>query len=1474
MKIKFSLRRYGAPSVDLMATVDATATVGDLAAHLVRVDPSRANMTSDVPPGSATLCLVGANEVALDPGRAVADSGLISGVTVAVTRMPEIYAAAPTGTPTATITVTAGPDAGTVFTVRTASAVIGREYGCDVQLSDVMVSRQHARINVGRTAEIVDMGSANGIEINDSPVTRAALRAGDVVRLGNTEFVLQLAPVSTGGSDLGAEGFIRSPRLDPVYEGRTIDAPEPPAKPQASRFPFVALMAPMLMGAALFFITKSVTSLAFVALSPLMMIGYAVEANLAGRAAYKKMLAVFRADVAALTAQAERDTRDEFAARHLEHRSLAECLEAVRYGTPLLWTRRPTDRGFAHLRLGTGRQRSRNRIVVPEGRQLPRDLLAELTALAAKYSTVDGVPVVADPVENGATGLAGPREILLAAARGLVMQASSLHSPAEFVVAAFASAQSAQDWEWLAWLPHTTSAHSPLTQRHLASTIETATALVSELEELLAARAAKDADAGPAILVLVEDDHPVDRSRLVELAEHGWEHGIHVLWLAADTRRLPAACRTYVSLGTGIADGTIGFVHSGEEVSPITVELLDAATAVAASRRLSPLVDVGARVDDDSDLPRAISLLSVSEQQLRPESAVVLERWRANHSIIDGPYAVAKRDKRASGLRAVIGRSANGDHVIDLRADGPHALVGGTTGAGKSELLQTWILALAAAYSPQRLTFLLIDYKGGSAFKDLETLPHQVGLVTDLDPHEVRRALISLYAELRRREELFDKYRVKDLIELERKKGVPTSEIPPSLVIVVDEFAALVSELPEFVDGMINVAQRGRSLGVHLILATQRPAGVIKDNLRANTNLRVALRTADEADSVDVLGSPQAAFFDLKIPGRAVSKTGPGRLVPFQTGFVGGWTRDEPDPPEIVVEELRFGQRIAWLRDDEQDAVVEPGPTDIQRLVVALENARMDASITKPSRPWLSPLDEVYNLADRDRVPNRRLDSELVFGIQDIPERQLQTPVAFRPDTDGNLAVYGTGGSGKSTLLRTIAIAAGFTIYGGACHVYGLDFGARGLASLDKLPHVGSIIVGTDTERVSRLLTWLSQEVTSRAERFAKMGAGTITSYRTVAGGDEPRILLLVDGLSAFRNAYENGERSKLFDMFCTIATDGRPVGVHILLTADRPASVPSALSSVVQTRVVLRMADENDYHGMNLPADVLKASSPPGRGMLQGTELQVAILGTRTDVGSQSAYTAELAEEMIRAGVSVAPPIPRLPEKIPLHELPPSIDRLPVLGLAATTLQPHTFVPEGMFVVSGPPLSGRTETVRAIAASLRRWNPDMRLHFLSGSTRSKLARMDLWTSSTCGAEDVAGQAKMLADEIAAPGGPRPTAIIVESIGEFIEGAAQMAMAELARACVKAGVFLVAEGESGTLTSSMPPLSTVKSGRYGIALAPDTQDGDRIYRTTFPNRLARNDFPAGRALFVYGGRTSVIQIGFAGEGVDPAYVNQ
>jgi S-DNA-T family DNA segregation ATPase FtsK/SpoIIIE len=651
---------------------------------------------------------------------------------------------------------------------------------------------------------------------------------------------------------------------------------------------------------------------------------------------------------------------------------------------------------------------------------------------------------------------------------------------------------------------------------------------------------------------------------------------------------------------------------------------------------------------------------------------------------------------------------------------------------------------------------------------------------------------------------------------------------------------------------------------------------VIKDNLRANTNLRVALRVADEADSTDVLGSAEAAWFDQGLPGRAVSKTGPGRLVPFQTAYVGGHTVAGAQAPDIQVQVLGIAQDTVWALPEAITRWDGPtGPTDIARVVDTIERATAAAGMQRPRKPWLPDLGMLYDLADPAQVRSERRDDLLVFGVQDDPDRQRQVPVGFSPDQHGNLAVFGTGGAGKSTLLRTLTATAAVVARGGPCHVYGLDFGSSGLSMLRDLPHVGAVISGGDEERVQRLVRWLRGLVTERATRYAAVGAGTVTEYRRLSGqDDEARILLLVDGLAAFRSAFESAANQVVWDMLLAVAAEGRPVGVHLIVTADRPGALPTALGSSIQQRVVLRMADPADYATLGVPADILAPASPPGRAIVDEREVQVALLGRAGDTKSQADALAELARAMQNARVRPAPPVRRLPESLPVDLLPGNVNGLPVLGLSGTDLEPATFEPKGSFVVTGPPVSGRSTALHAVAVALRRWDPRWQLVLLGADRRSELARLPSWTRVALGVTDVAQLARILADQLTEqydrPGAAAAqVAVVLEGFPE-LAGAPDPALGDLVKAVLAADGLLVAEGEVSQMQPSHGVFGAVKAGRTGIALQPDPADGFAVFKTQFPNRLRPQDFPVGRGLLAHRGTVTTVQVMHPGRGTrDP-----
>ncbi|MGN8244445.1 FtsK/SpoIIIE domain-containing protein [Cellulomonas soli] len=1454
MRTRLLLRRPDGMTEAVVIEADAVTTVGDVADTLVRADPRLGGPVGEV---ELSACPVGATQFRSLP-RAIPllDAGLRAGSTVAVTRAARRFVepGADVADAAARLIVLGGPDAGLEVLLPAGVHTVGRGRDVTVRLDDRTVSQRHARLVITDGVEVVDNGSSNGVQVGGGLVARTALGPDDVVRLGDTTFrVERLTQVTSTEHGGAVVAFNRPPLVVPRYAEKTVEAPAPPEPAKPQRFPWLAMLAPALLGVGMYAMTQNVLTLAFVGLSPLLMLGSWLDRRTGERRRVQKQAEKFRTDLTLLAEQVRTDHTDEVATRLVEHPSTAEVVDAALTLSPLLWCRRPDDDDFLSLRLGTGTDASRTTVRLPARGQADGQMWADLEETVTGLRDVQGVPLVAGLREVGGIGIAGAPLEAAAVARSLVAQLVCLHSPAEVVVAGVASARSAQSWRWLTWLPHTASAHSPLTH-HLGDNPTTCAAVVGQLEELVAARRDhRGASTLPAVVLVVEDDAPVERGRLVRLAEEGPERGVHVIWCAARQPRLPAACRAFLVCHDG---GVRGGSVPDRTWRDVTAEPVDEETTGRLGLHLTGVVDAGAPVEDETDLPRAVGYLALAGPEVAEDPGAVIERWRETGSIVDrhGPPAPRRTD---ATLRAVIGQGVGGEFVLDLRSQGPHALVGGTTGSGKSEFLQAWVLGMAAAHSPDRVTFLFVDYKGGAAFADCVGLPHCVGLVTDLSPHLVRRALTSLRAELRHREQLLHRKKAKDLLTLERS-GDP--ETPPALVIVVDEFAALVSEVPEFVDGVVDVAQRGRSLGLHLVLATQRPAGVIKDNLRANTNLRVALRTADEHDSTDVLGSPMSAHFDPGVPGRGAVRTGPGRIALFQTAYAGGRSGAATADGNVEIESLAFGPGERWtLPTTQADDSAEDGPTDISRVVRTVALAARTAGIRPPRRPWLPDLAAVYDLADLPVAD----DTELPLGVVDLPEDQRQAPFTYRPD-DGALALFGTGGSGTSTALRTLAVGAGQACAAGfPVQVYGLDLGAGGLAMLDSLPHVGSVVEGTDVERVTRLLRTLLATVEERSARYAQVRAGSITQYRTLAAQpQEPRILLLLDGLSAFRDAWESEPgRSATFAAFRRIVSEGRPLGVHVVMAAERPGALPTALAGSVPRRIVLRQADDNAYGVLDVPTDVLSAASPPGRAVPAGTshELQLAVPGGTSDPAEQGSWIEGLAGRLRAAGVTDAPAVRRLPSFVTLSSLPASADGLPVLGVADDTLAPLGFEPRGTFLVAGLPGSGRTTVLASIATSLRRYAPQGRLYYV-GNRRSPVHAAPVWTETAVSAEDAAALARRLLPELAEPAtGDLGIVLVIESITDLLGGPAEQALAEAVKTARRNDHLVVAESETSTWGSAWPLVAEVRNGRRGLVLQPDHLDGDSLFRTPFP-RMARAEFPPGRGVVVESGRIRRVQV--------------
>ncbi|WP_404431219.1 FHA domain-containing protein [Microbacterium lacus] len=1492
MKLKLALRRGDNQPVDVLVTADSTATVNDVARALAEGAAAEPGTRKAGVVPTLVVTPPAGQPVQLDPGSLIADVPIGSGFDAAIVSSAAGAEAHAPGAVAAVMRVHSGPHAGRSIPLRAGAMVIGRAAPSEVLLDDPLVSKRHARVDIDQGIELVDLNSANGLIVDGGLVQRVRVIPGQRITIGATEVSFALEPRSATDETRvlergGALMFNRSPRVEDRYAGREFRHPIIPNEADPRIFPWPMIMAPVLLGLAMFALTQRPTSLLIVAMAPLMMLGNFIGQRTQQGKKLQLEIATFEEQLEELDDSLQGEESVERDRRRAEAPATATVYENAMALGPLLWTRRPEHWNFLGLRLGVGEGESRNTVQEPNDQRGIAQYSQQVAAVRDRYARIEDVPVIELLPSAGAIGIAGSREYAADVIRGLGVQLFGLHAPNEVVTAAIVDPAWTGDMEWMKWLPHTTSPRSPFAEMALADSQSAGTSLLNALEEVILARQSgsvtrrgplgskdasmslgkfvgeraggeKSSDAEDVSLVLfVTHDAPVDRPRLTQVIERGPDAGVYTIFVAPTVESLPASCRTFIDVTRGLDDATIGWVRSGERAHSVQIEGVSRTYAEIFAKRLAPVVDSSSVAPDSSDLPANVSMLRLIGTDLATEPQSVIERWRQNNSILDRSRGPRPRLKRAGTLKAFVGQGSPDAMSLDLRTQGPHALVGGTTGSGKSEFLQAWVLGMAAEYSPDRVTFLFVDYKGGSAFADCVDLPHTVGLVTDLSPHLVRRALTSLRAELHHREHLFNRKKAKDLLELEKRQD---PETPPALVLVIDEFAALATEVPEFVDGVVDIAQRGRSLGIHLIMATQRPAGVIKDNLRANTNLRVALRMADAADSNDVVGDPVAATFDPSLPGRGIAKTGPGRLVQFQSGYAGGWTTDDVDQAEIRVAELRFGSLMLWEQETDSDSDTHDedlGPTDQKRLVANLVRAAADAGIPTPRRPWL---DDLASTIDLRALPFDGGDGRIPIGLADIPQRQLQDAVFFEPDTDGHMLVYGTSGAGKSAALRTIGIAAGARPDLGRAAVYGIDFGTGALRSLEVMPHVGSVVSGDDVERVQRLLRTLRGLLDDRATRYSATGASTLTEYRQLTGDlAEPRIIVLLDGFGVFKQEWEtSSNRSAFYGIFMRLLGEGRPLGVHVVATADRYGAVPTAVSANVTKRIVLRMSDEGAYSLLGVPKDVLNERSAPGRAIMDGFETQVAVIGGTTNVAEQNAAAEAFAAELRAAGAVEAKNIGSLPTELDPSELPARVGEYPVIGIGDDTLGPKGFEPVGTFVVAGPPQSGKTTAVRAIVSAIQRIDPNVELYHFGGR-RAVLREFRTWTAAASAVDDVRTLAKSLKDVVADETLTTRIVIVVENIAEFGDTDAERPLKELMQVINRSDHFLIADGDVSQLSSGYGLIGELKAGRHGIALRPETYDGDSLFKVPFP-KVQRHEFPPGRGLFVENGQIVTVQM--------------
>ncbi len=1123
------------------------------------------------------------------------------------------------GGPMVEIEVAAGPAAGARWSLPPGRYDLGRGGECDLVVSDRSLSRRHAILDIGaRGAQITDAGSCNGTVADGDAVGGRphAIPLGAEVHVGATLLRIRGAraqePRRGRPEGDGTLSVNRAPRVETAARPVVIRWPTLREPPQPARPSWLALLLPLAVSAGAAFFLRHPLYLVFGLLGPVMTTTQFTSDARRHVRRCRQARAQHAHDVrqagtrraAALSAEAR---RREVAAPDLA-RAVATCAGP----TSELWRRDPRDADWLALRLGRGPVRSDVTMVNDEGDE-ERPVLP-VVPLLLPMSEVGVAGIATAGVRAGRVGAggvgAGGVDAVASLARAVLVQAVTWHGPRQLRVWILTDrTESLARWRWLAHSPHVLveSGDDGASLARLGSLDGhgDAAARLRELAALLRHRETRVRESGVEAppewhLVVLDGARRLrEQPGTASILRDGPGLGVVSLCLDSTAEELPSECAAVVTVSS--SDLAHYHLHTHESVR-FAPDLCDEQCCATIGRSLAPLRD--GTPDAHDGLPDRLTLADALGQD-PTDPDVIRSIWACGGATTAVP----------------VGADAGGPVRVDLRLDGPHALVGGTTGSGKSELLRTLVASLAVFNRPDRLSFVLVDYKGGSAFDACADLPHVVGLVTDLDGSASARALAGLAAELRRREALLRQAGASDIESYAvavdsgaaRADGMPLRHLP-RLVLVVDEFRALADDLPEFVAGMVRLAALGRSLGIHLVLATQRPAGIVSPDIRANVGLRIALRVRDESDALDVVDSTDAARLPARRPGRALLRTGGGPLVAFQTAYLASMTGEAA--PEVRCRALPLSA-LGGAADDlpllactalpggpSARSSASPDRGELAPLVAAVRACATSLQIASPPPPWLPPLPELLHQSELDKLdgpegsstkertsdePRRNCLSSLrAVALTDDPDHQRRAAWRWHP-RDGHLAIVGRGRSGRTHALRALVLAVAEAECPACTSIHIVDSGA-GLRDLAELPHVASYLTLDHPGAVRRLCRGLRDRARARS------------AY----ADDAPRDLVVVDGWEQARGILEGLEHGAAIDELMEAVRGGPARGVTLFASGER-GLLTGALAACFAEKLVLDLAD---------PADALLAGiDPPGLGRRPSGRAILTSTGLETQV-------------------------------------------------------------------------------------------------------------------------------------------------------------------------------------------------------------------------------------------------------------------
>lgn len=1170
-----------------------------------------------------------------------------------------------------------GPDDARMIDLSEQGGVlIGRDVSCEICIGSKLVSGKH--LELLRTANgwlARDLGSTNGTYRNGLRMDEAELSVGDMLDIGLCRLILTGDRLSVSFAGMIKTGIAQavavraadspeaeypwlfrcSPRLmeePPTGEIEFESAPAIGGKPSVNWAnvlvtPIASVL--VMLGASLL-LGGPMTMLYFSA--PMALIGL-VMSVLNYRKQRKdygntEQLRLQKYEEYLEKQEAEIKARQNEQRRILTgaHPVTADCISIASEPARRLWERRPADRDFMELRVGEGELPSCVGFRLPKQQlTLEEDALAShAQRLAGRYKTVSHCPITYHAGQSPTCGLIGDRNACLTLAKNIIVQATTHHSYEDMRIVCVFDPEERKDWEFARWLPHCYD--DTRSKRYIVDSADSAKTVFAELEGVFSQRVRSgeteqkaSGDQMPYYFFICASDTLLRRQSILSyLLSNDPSYNVGALFLYNQMDSLPKECAVILE----VKDRKGRLYHRDNAAGRVefAIDSVREGQYDAFARALAPIrIEAGG---GKGSLPVALSFLQGYNAR-RPQEIDLVSRW---------PVA-----RPEDSMAVPVGVKRNGEpFLFDIheKACGPHGLVAGMTGSGKSEMVQSWILSMALRFPPEAVSFVLIDFKGTGLVLPFRNLPHLAGTISDLDTN-ITRNLIALENELNRRKALLDEHSVSSIGGYLKHYRQGKASVPLSyLFIVIDEFAEFKVQFPDFMQVVNRVFAIGRTLGVHMILLTQKPTSVVDDKMSANTRFRWCLKVASSADSKEMLHHPDAAR--ITNPGRAFVQVGEDEIFEeIQSYWSGAPYNPHRDlslqrSAKISVVNL-YGQRKSY--EPEKTTGFRAERNEIDAIVEYLDDHARTGEIPRARSIWESrmaaviTLDEVLQIAfDGERWSESESGLRPVVGMIDDPRTQSQYPFRLNLPQDGHAVIYGAPGTGKTTFLQSLIMALALSYPPDWVSLYLLDFGGGSLNLFRDLPHVGGVARDTEEEKVEKLCEMIGREIDRRKMLFSELGVVSIDSYREANNDRLPYMVLILDNFAPVLSLFPD-----LDAFFQTLTREGASFGVYLVATASTQNAVSYRISQNIREGIALRMPDKSDYASIVGRTDGMEPENLPGRGLLKGTpplEFQTALPAAGESENQRVARMRELIALMGSKWSGARPQsVPVLPEQV-----------------------------------------------------------------------------------------------------------------------------------------------------------------------------------------------------------------------------------